>query len=224
MSELTASLSHELNQPLTAILYSAQAGKRFLESGKLDDQRAHEIFDSIVEDDKRAGGIISSVRNLMRLEVREMENFNLVSLIHETVHVIHSEAVKQGLDISLQLANSPVFVFGDKVQLQQVLMNFVMNAANAMQNNAPLKKRILIKLHQNKGMAIVAVRDTGPGIDAAIRDRIFDPFITGGKVGFGIGLALCRSIIERHGGEVMAESFAGEGAEFSFKLKVAINE
>jgi len=99
MAELTASLSHELNQPLTAILYSAQAGKRFLESDKLDHDQAKEIFENIIEDDKRAAGLISSVRSLMKLEIREKEKVNLNSLIQETLYIFNSEAIKQNIKV-----------------------------------------------------------------------------------------------------------------------------
>ena len=122
--ELTAALSHELNQPLTAILYSAQAGIRFLESEKLDHVQAKEIFENIIEDDKRAAGLISSVRSLMKLENREKERVNLNVLIQETVNIFHTEALKQHIQINQELHPVPVFVFGDKIQLQQVLLNF----------------------------------------------------------------------------------------------------
>jgi signal transduction histidine kinase len=219
MTELTASLSHELNQPLTAILYSAQAGKRFLQSGKLDLNHANEIFDNIIEDDKRAGGIISSVKSLMKLETREKEKLNLNALIQETVDIMHSEAIRQGIQINIKLAASPAYLIGDKIQLQQVLMNFIKNATIAVKNFNRDNKTVEIVQMLDKGTVTVSVRDNGPGIDLAIKERLFKPFVTTRKSGFGIGLALSRSIIEKHKGDIWARNLEEGGAEFSFRLK-----
>jgi signal transduction histidine kinase len=223
MTELTASLSHELNQPLTAILYSAQAGKRFLQTGKLDLKLAEEIFDNIIEDEKRAGGIIGSVRSLMKLEAREKEKLNLNELVLETSDIIHTELVRNGIKIKLELNDNPVYVFGDKVQLQQVLMNFIRNAANAMEKTDPENKIIEILQKLNKDTVTISVRDYGHGIDDAIKDKLFKPFVTTGKQGFGIGLALSRNIIEKHKGEIRAENVSGGGARFSFSLHIVKN-
>jgi signal transduction histidine kinase len=220
MSELTASLSHELNQPLTAILYNAQAGMRFLESGKLDDKQAGEIFGNIIEDDKRAGSLISSVRSLMKLETREMEKVNLNVLIQETINIFLAEAVKQHIRTSTSFPDDPVFVFGDKIQLQQVLLNFMSNAAIAMKHTDPENKTIEIIENFKQDSVIVSVRDSGPGIEDAIKDKIFNPFVTSNSAGFGVGLAVSRSIIQRHNGEIMGENIQDGGAEFSFKLQV----
>jgi signal transduction histidine kinase len=219
MTELTASLSHELNQPLTAILYSAQAGKRFLQSGLLDLNNANEIFDNIIEDDKRAGGIISSVKSLMKLETREKEKLNLNALIQETVNIMHSEAIRQGIQININLAASPAYLIGDKIQLQQVLLNFIKNATIAVNNFNRDNKRVEIVQLLDKGVVTVSVRDNGPGIDGAIKETLFKPFVTTRKSGFGIGLALSRSIIEKHKGEIWARNLEEGGAEFSFRLK-----
>jgi signal transduction histidine kinase len=224
MAELTASLSHELNQPLTAILYSAQAGKRFLDSDKLDPAQAREIFENIIEDDKRAAALIISVRSLMKLETREKEKVNLNSLIRNTINIFHSEAVKQNIQINQQQNNEPVFVFGDKIQLQQVILNFLSNAANAMKKTEKEFKILEIKLMQEMDFVTVSVRDSGPGIDPAIKDRLFRPFVTSRKRGFGIGLAVSRSIIEKHNGDIRAENIPAGGAEFSFKLAIVKGE
>jgi signal transduction histidine kinase len=224
MVELTASLSHELNQPLTAILYNAQAGKRFLKSGKMDWKQAEDIFDYIIEDDKRAGGIISSVKNLMKMENREMENVDLNSLIHETVEIFYSESIAKNVTIKTRLPANPVWIFGEKIQLQQVLLNLFRNAMNAMENNTPGNKVLEITAKIAKGTVTVAVHDTGPGIDPAIKDKLFKAFVTGSKNGFGIGLALSRTIIEKHHGEIWANNLPGSGAEFCFRLKVVREE
>lgn len=220
MSELTASLSHELNQPLTAILYNAQAGKRFIDSGKLDDKQAVEILDNIIEDDKRAGSLISSVRSLMKLENREKEKVNLNSLILETEKLFHSESIAQHIKINLRLKEKPVFVFGDKIQLQQVLLNLLFNAANSMESNSMGEKVINVFQRSENGNIIVSIRDSGPGIEDALLKSLFKPFVTSKDKGMGIGLSVSRSIIEQHQGEIWAENVPGGGAELFFKLKI----
>ena len=224
MAELTASLSHELNQPLTAILYNAQAGMRFLKSGKLDSRQAEEIFENIIEDDKRAGELISSVKSLMKLENREKGKVNVNSLITETLSIFNAEAIKQSIRINFKLQGPPIFVFGDKIQLQQVLLNFLLNAAAAMENTDAEHKSLEIFLKLEKGSVIISVRDSGPGIADEIKDKIFKPFITNKKSGFGIGLAVSHSIIEKHDGILWAENIPSGGAEFSFKLPILKNE
>lgn len=224
MAELTASLSHELNQPLTAILYSAQAGKRFLESGKLDSGQANEIFDNIIEDDKRAGGIISGVRNLMKTETREKEIFSLSDVIQDTINIYHSEAVQQNIQIRFNQSDRLVKVSGDRIQIQQVLLNLFSNAARAMGGMINTAKTIEIKQHINHTSVTVSIRNNGIGISADIKEKLFRPFSTTHKSGLGIGLSISRAIIERHGGSIRAENIKGGGAEFSFTLKVVKDE
>ncbi len=219
MVELTASLSHELNQPLTAILYSAQAGDRFLESGKLDYNQAKEIFRNIIEDDKRAAALISSVKSLMKLENRTKENVNISSLIHETLYIFHSEAIKQNIEVNHEQVNMPVFIFGDKIQIQQVILNFLFNASLSMEIKDPGHRLLVISQKLSKGKVIVSVRDSGPGIDDAVKDKLFKAFVTTRSSGFGIGLAVSRSIIEKHNGTIWAENHPEGGAEFSFSLE-----
>jgi len=224
MVELTASLSHELNQPLTAILYNAQAGKRFLKSGTIDPQRAEEIFDYIIEDDKRAGGIISSVKNLMKLDNREQENLNVAQLIQETVNIFKSEYIRKNVTVKVSIPAKPAWIHGEKILLQQVILNFSRNALNAMEKNSPGNKFLEIGFRTSKSHVTISVRDSGCGIDPEIKDKLFRPFVTSSKKGFGIGLALSRTIIEKHHGEIWAENHPEGGAEFSFRLKVIREE
>jgi signal transduction histidine kinase len=224
MVELTASISHELSQPLTSILYSAQAGLRFLKSGKLDERQTEEIFENIVEDDKRAGSLISSVKNLMKLESREPEKLNLNALIQDTLLIFNAEAKRNNIEIRLNLEKNPVFIFGDKIQLQQVLLNFLFNGAIAMENNDDKPRILEIFQHVKNNVVTVSVRDNGPGIDESIKENIFKPFVTTREKGFGIGLAVSRSIIEKHNGKIWANNILNGGAEFSFCLQIANNE
>jgi signal transduction histidine kinase len=219
MTVLTASLAHELNQPLTAILSCAQAGMRFLDSDKLNREQAKELFENIIEDDKRAGGIISGVRSLMKLEIREKENVLINSLVKETLDIMRNEFSDHGVRVLFKVETSPVFVFGDKIQLQQVLLNFLRNSIDAIEKSESDEKRIEVTTNLVSDSVTVSVRDSGSGIDKTIFERIFKPFITTGKTGFGIGLAVSKSIIENHNGEIWAENITDGGAEFSFRLK-----
>jgi signal transduction histidine kinase len=223
MSTLTASLSHELFQPLAAIRMTAQAGKRFVQTGRLDMTKASQMFENILEDDLRATGIISSVKSFLKPESREMESLSLNALILETVNIVRSDAKKQGIRIDLKLEADPVFIHGDKIQIQQVLMNFIRNAAGAMEKCDPGNRNLEIKLTSTGEFVTVSVSDSGPGIDSAIKDKLFKPFVTTRKDGFGIGLTLCRSIIEKHHGKIWMDDVPEGGARFSFSLHTIRN-
>lgn len=220
MSELTASISHELNQPLTAILYSAQAGMRFLKAGKLTEPQATEIFENIIEDDKRAGSLISSVRSLMKLENREWENVYLKQLIGETINILHAETVQKGIQFSFQFSNKDLMVYGDRIQLQQVILNLISNAIHAIENCQTSNKTIEIQKKLINGDVVVSVRDHAAGIDPEVISKLFKPFVTFRKDGFGIGLVLSRSILENHSGKIWAENCKDGGAIFFIKLPV----
>lgn len=224
MTVLTASLSHELNQPLTAILSCAQAGMRFLDSEKMDREQLKEIFENIIEDDKRAGGIIGGVRSLMKLEIREKENVMVNSLVNETLDIMRNEISRHGIKIITNLDDSPIYVLADKIQLQQVLLNFLRNSIDAMEKSNPDDKKIEVVMKLVDDSVTVSVRDSGPGIDKNILVKIFKPFVTMGKTGFGIGLAVSHSIIQDHKGEIWAKNMPGGGAELSFRLKVNIDK
>jgi len=224
MTVLTASLAHELNQPLTAILSCAQAGMRFLDSDRLDRELTKEIFNSIIEDDKRAGGIISGVRSLMKLEVREKEKVMVNSLVNETLDIMRNEITRHRVKIITNLENSPIFVYADKIQLQQVLLNFLRNSIDAMEKSDSHEKKIEVSVILVNNSVTVSVRDSGPGIDMSIFEKLFKPFVTTGKTGFGIGLAVSQSIIQDLKGEIWAENITDGGAEFSFKLPTIKNE
>jgi len=219
MAILTASLSHELNQPLTAIMYNAQAGRRFYRSGKLDPERADSIFEKIIENDSRAGELVSSVRDLMKVESRGTEKINIHSVINNALNIYHSEAMERHCIIRFDPQDEHAYINGDKIQIQQVILNFLSNATKAMENTLPEDKIIEISQRSDKEFITVAIRDYGTGISDKIKDILFKPFITSHKMGFGIGLAISHSIIERHHGEIRGENMVGGGAEFSFRLK-----
>ncbi len=224
MVELTASLSHELSQPLTAILYNTQACLRYLKSGNANESQVEELLIKIIKDDKRAGGLISSVRSLMKLETRVREQVNIIPIIQETVALFEPEAAHQHIGVIVQNQDKPAYVLADKIQMQQVLLNLLYNAANAMENVDNGNKVITIVMHTEKGLVTVSVQDTGPGIMEDIKGTLFKPFVTSRKSGLGIGLAVSRNIIENHGGEIWAENCPEGGAEFFFRLKITTHE
>ena len=224
MVELTASLSHELSQPLTAILYNTQACLRYLKSGSANESQVEELLLKVIKDDKRAGSLISSVRSLMKLETRAKELVTLTPIIQETVALFDPEAAHQHIRIIVQHKDDSVDVLADKIQLQQVLLNLLYNAANAMENTEQGNKVIAISQRTEKGLVTISVKDTGPGIGDEVKGTIFKPFVTSRKSGFGIGLAVSRNIIENHDGEIWAENCPEGGAEFSFRLKIADHE
>jgi len=219
MVQLTASLSHELSQPLTSILYNAQACLHYQKSGEAEPGQMEELLLNIINEDKRAGSLISSVRSLMKLEVREKERVDLNAIIQDTGSLFEPEALQKHINVVLLLQKNPVFVYGDKIQLQQVLLNLLYNATHAIDNAESEIRTIHIAQRIEKGSVTVSVRDSGPGIDDKIKKNIFNPFVTTRSSGLGIGLAVSHTIIANHNGEIWADNIPGNGAEFSFRLK-----
>ena len=224
MVELTASLSHELSQPLTAILYNTQACLRYLKSGNANESQVEELLLKVINDDKRAGGLISSVRSLMKLETRVKEQVNLSPIIQETVALFDPESRKQNIRIIVNNLDLNTHVLADKIQLQQVLLNLMYNAANAMEHAVQGNRVIAISQRTERGSVTISVKDTGPGIGDEVKGTIFKPFVTSRKSGLGIGLAVSRNIIENHDGEIWAENCPEGGAEFYFRLKITDHE
>jgi signal transduction histidine kinase len=220
LGQLTASLSHELNQPLSAVLSTAQAGLRFIASDKIDKALMTEILENIVEDDKRAASILSSIRSMLKLEKREKEKTNLNILVKEMVNIFNREAIEKNISLNVSLAEVPVYIMADRIQIQQVLLNFLTNAAQELIHSKPGEKSIFISELVKDGQVTVSVRDTGNGFDETNKENLFKPFITTRKEGFGIGLAISQSIIDNHGGKIWAENIPGGGAKFSFSLKI----
>ena len=224
MGELTASLSHELNQPLTAIRNSAQAGLRFMQSGKSNPEMMNEILHNIVEDDKRAADVLSSIRQLMRFEKREKQKINLNPTIKQAADIFNGELKKHDILLQLILSESSTYVWGDGTQLQQVILNFVSNAANAIEEaeNGNRSINIIEKIENEK--VTISVRDYGIGISESIKSKLFKPFVTTREKGFGIGLAISKTIIDEHGGKIWAENNTDGGATFSFQLNLYKDE
>ena len=222
MGELAASLAHELNQPLTAILSNAQAALRFLSAKPFHMEEVREILQDIVQDNSRAGEVIRRMRALVKKEALEFNSLDLAGLIRDVATLLHSDAILHNVQLTFGLDDKLPPVRGDKVQLQQVVLNLMLNAFDAMKE-CPIGERE-VKLHlegEATGLVRVSVSDRGGGLSGDKLDRIFQPFYTTKREGLGMGLSICRSIIETHGGRLWAENNPDLGATFYFTVPVA---
>jgi len=215
--QLSASIAHEINQPVTGIVLKASAALRWLAVDKPDVDRIRTVLSDIVGAGERAGEIINSVRAMFKKEGNAKVRINLSNLANTVLVLLRVDIRKDGVRVETQLDEQLPDVVGDPVQLQQVILNLVVNAADAMRAVQP---RVL-KVQTNRspsGMVHVAIEDTGTGISAPDRDRIFNPLFTTKAAGMGMGLSICRSIIENHGGRIWVAAAAGRGAIFQFEL------
>jgi two-component system sensor kinase FixL len=219
MGELTASLAHELTQPLTAILHNAQAARRTLEAGAVNLEEIREILADIVEDDRRAGEVIHRLRGLLKKGNLEFATLDVNEMVIEMTRLVSTEAALRDVSVHLELAPQLPPVRGDRVQLQQVILNLVLNGLDAMREQVAAARTLVIQTGMDSSGAIrMAVRDSGPGIDAGALDDIFQAFYTTKADGLGMGLAIARSIVEAHGGWLEARNDPAGGATFSFTL------
>jgi PAS domain S-box-containing protein len=223
LGEMIASLAHELNQPLAAILSSAQAALRFMQSDRHDLERFRTILNNIVQDDKRAAGIISGLRSMVRREERDKEPLDVNEVVRDVLALFRGEAIIRHVEIETDLDHSIPMISGDRVQLQQVLLNLVVNAAEAMSDGAHSMQRIHLRTRGTDLGVEMAVRDCGPGIDPGKLEDIWEPFFTTKRAGMGMGLSVSSSIIRAHGGRILAENNADGGATFALEIPAAGN-
>jgi C4-dicarboxylate-specific signal transduction histidine kinase len=223
MGELTSSLAHELNQPLAAILNYANAAQRFLSGGEPDLSKSREALKGIVSNDKRASEVIRKVRDLLKKEEPQYVPLDINSVIQETLALIRGDSILKESALVTELALGLPTVTGDRVQLQQVLLNLILNAVAAMRTLEAASRRLVVKTekHEDKGVK-VSVRDSGTGIDEAHEEHIFEPFYTTKPTGMGMGLAISQRIINALGGSILAENNPDGGATFSFVLPTGI--
>jgi PAS domain S-box-containing protein len=221
MGELSASLAHELNQPLTAILSNAQAALRFIASDSADLDEISDILVDIVADDRRAGKVIHRLRSLFRKGAFKKTSVKINDLIHEVVSLIHTEAMIRNVSIETKLDKSLSPVLGDKIQLQQIIINFILNASEAMTDIDDGSRKITISTgNTDDKMVKVGVRDKGIGFDEDNIDQIAEPFFTTKPGGMGMGLSINRTIIDAHLGRMWAVKNPDGGATFYFTLPI----
>jgi PAS domain S-box-containing protein len=218
MGELTASLAHEINQPLSAIMSNAQAARRYLNAPTPDMEEVKETLHDIIKEDARAGEVIQRLRGLLKKAKAEFEPLDLNLIFKEVAGLLNSDAVIRDVRIDLELDPLLPSVRGDRIHLQQVALNLVLNAFDAMNERPRGDRRVLIRTGLKDSQVLAAVTDTGSGVSAGDAEKVFQPFYTTKPQGLGMGLSISRSIIHRHQGRIWVENHPGEGATFYFSL------
>lgn len=219
LGELAASMAHELNQPLAAILSNAQAARRFLAAPEADLDEIRAILDDIIKDDKRAGEVIHRLRALVqKREAVETERLNLNELVRDAERLLHGELVARNTQLVEQLQPDLGPAVGGRVELQQVLLNLLVNALDAMRDVPVSERAVTVETASADGWVELRVCDAGPGIPESLLPEIFRPFFTTKQHGLGMGLAISRSILEACGGTLTAANRPGGGAQFTLRL------
>jgi C4-dicarboxylate-specific signal transduction histidine kinase len=224
LGELTASIAHEVNQPLAAVVANAEACLGWLDREIPDLNAARRSVQWIIEDGNRASDVIRRVRALANKTSLEKALLDINEIIREVIALVQRQLM--GHQVSLQMELAPVLpmIPADRIQLQQVMINLVMNGIEAMQSVTDRPRELVIRSRQDEtGQVLVTVADCGVGISAADADRLFSPFFTTKSSGMGMGLSICRSIMEAHGGRLWATANLPHGAEFQFTLPVNID-
>jgi C4-dicarboxylate-specific signal transduction histidine kinase len=219
LGEMTASIAHEINQPLAAIVANAEACLRWLNRVTPDLDAARTSVEWIVDDGNRAGEVIRHVRALANKTDLEKVPLDVNDVVREVIPLVQRELTSHQVLLRTELAPALPVVFGNRVQLQQVIINLVMNGIEAMESVTDRPRELAIRSHQvDRGQLLVSVMDHGVGISPEDADRLFNAFFTTKPGGMGIGLSICRSIVEAHGGRLSASRNQGPGATFQFVL------
>jgi signal transduction histidine kinase len=218
MGELSASLAHEIKQPIATARNNASAALNFLDKQLPDLGEVKEALGCIVGDADRAAAIIDRIRDQIKKVPPQKHRFDLNEAINEVIVLARTAIAKNVILVDTHLTEGALSVEGDRVQLQQVLLNLILNAVEAMGSVEAGARELLISTEQDHTGVLVAVRDSGPGIDATHLERVFEAFYTTKSSGVGMGLSICRSIIDAHGGRLWAEPNEPRGAVFRFTL------
>ncbi|MDI3286644.1 response regulator [Polyangium sp. 15x6] len=219
MSELAASIAHELNQPLAAILSNAQAARRLLQKAPPDVTEALAALGDIVDDDRRAATIIQRMRAMLKKGAPRTDGQDLNELAREVARLVGNDVLLRGATLRLDLAPGLPSVRGDGIQLQQVVLNLVVNALDAVADRPPGRRLVVVRTRgDGKDRVVLSVEDSGKGIAPADMERVFEAFYTTKAEGLGVGLAISRSIVEAHGGRLSVENNPGEGVTFRCQL------
>jgi two-component system sensor kinase FixL len=218
LGELTVSIAHELNQPLAAVVTNGGAGLRWLKRDVPDLTKVQSSMESMIADATRASDVIKHLRGLSVKASPNPINVDLNEIIEETVTLLQREIDINQVTLRVDLAADLPKVIGDRVQLQQVVLNLLLNAIQAMAHGAQGQRELTVKTSQEESAIMFRVRDTGPGIPLEVRDNLFNPFFTTKPDGMGMGLSICRSILTAHGGSISASSEPGAGTTFEFTI------
>jgi signal transduction histidine kinase len=219
MGELVASIAHEVNQPLGAIVTNGSVCLRLLSRDTPDLDKSREIIGRMIKDGMRASEVIKRVRELLHKAPSEKAPLNINETVQEVIALVSSDVLRSKVELRAELAADLPPVIGDRIQLQQVILNLILNARDAMSEVRTHPRELLITTLKSKsGDVVVAVRDSGKGLDAKDAERIFDPFFTTKAEGMGLGLSISRTIIEAHSGTLWAKPNEGKGATIQFTL------
>jgi C4-dicarboxylate-specific signal transduction histidine kinase len=221
LGELTASIAHEVNQPLGAILSNAEAAELLLESESPPLDELRKILADIRNDDVRAGEIIHHIRLLMRKRAMKRGSLDINELSADVVRLMETEAQRRNVSLNTEFTAEPATILGDRVHLQQVLMNLILNGMEAMAEIPPAERRLYVRTSTDGQRRVeISVSDSGRGIPPDKLHRLFDSFFTTKENGMGLGLAIARSIIDAHQGRIFAENNSDGGATFRFDFPV----
>ena len=219
MGELAASIAHEVNQPLVGVVTNASASLRLLARDSPDLVETKEAIRAIIRDGNRAGDVISRMRALFKKARPVKEQLNINEAIEEVVVLTRGEARRNKVGLRMDLAPNLPLIMADRVQVQQVAMNLILNGIEAMRAVEDRERELVIRTQRHEGdQVLVAVQDSGSGLDPGNVERIFDAFHTTKPGGMGMGLSISRSIVESHGGRLWATANDGPGATFQFTL------
>jgi len=219
MGQLAASIAHEVNQPITGVVTNADAALRWLGGQPPDLKEVREALDDVIKDGNRAGEVIERIRALIKKVPPPRDRLDINETILEVIALTRSEVLTNGVSLQTQLANGLPLVQGDRIQLQQVMLNLIVNAIEATSGASEGARELLISTEKDASNAVlVAVRDSGPGLDPEGLGRLFDAFYTTKPGGMGMGLSICRSIIEGNGGRIWATANVPHGAVFQITV------
>ena len=220
LGQLTASIAHEVNQPIGSTRNYASAALNFLDARPPDLDEAREALRSIVNCADRAGSIVGRIRDQIKKAPTRKDRFDINEALKEVIASVQSEVIKNGVSLETRFDDGLSPIEADRVQLQQVILNLILNAIEAISSVEDEVRELLISTEQNQaGGVLVSVGDSGPGIDSKNLERVFDSFFTTKPSGMGLGLSICRSIVEAHGGHLWADANEPKGAVFRFTLR-----
>ena len=220
LGELAASIAHEVNQPIAAVVTNAEAALRFLGRHPPDLEEVREGLHSIIKDANRAGDVIGRIRELMKKAPPRKDRMDINEAIHEVIELTRGQAVKSGASVQTALGEGLPLIEGDRVQLQQVALNVIINAVQAMSDAEGPRELTITTAQAEPNGVLVAVKDTGPGLAPASLEQLFAPFYTTKPGGLGMGLSISRSIVEAHGGRLWVTANPPRGVVFQFTLPV----
>ncbi|GLR85263.1 trifunctional serine/threonine-protein kinase/ATP-binding protein/sensor histidine kinase [Bradyrhizobium iriomotense] len=218
MGQLTASIAHEVNQPITAMIGNAEASLRWLARRPPDLAEVRQLLERIAKDGRRVGNVVDRTRNLVKRAPLRTERVEINAAIDEVIELTRAEATKSHISVRTQFAEDLPPVGADRTQLQQVILNLIINAVYALNDNEARRELLISTSTDGSGGVLVSVRDSGKGISPEQLERLFDPFYTTKPGGMGMGLSICRSIIESHGGRIWAAANPPQGAAFHFTI------